>query len=42
MNKVQFFFTPVSYQEKDRTKSNALLEKVDRYFFLGGKAAKVI
>ena len=41
MNKLNFF-TPIVYKSKDTPLSSRVLQKVDNYFYLGGKKAYVI
>ena len=36
------FFTPVIYTPSPKSIGSSLLEKVDNYFYLGGKKAQVI
>ena len=41
MNRISFF-TPVCYQDRHQSSKEFLLEKIDSYFYLGGKKAEVI
>lgn len=41
MNRISFF-TPVYYEDKPKSTKEFLLEKVDAYFYLGGRRARVI
>jgi hypothetical protein len=41
MNKISFF-TPVYYEDKPKSIKEFFLEKVDAYFYLGGRKARVI
>ena len=36
------FFTAVKYAQENKTFKESVLEKVDNYFYLGGKKAHVI
>jgi hypothetical protein len=42
VNSLSRFFIPIVYTDGPKTLSDFLLEKVDRYFYLGGKKAYVI
>ena len=42
MSNIRLFFTPIKYETHTKSASQSLLEKVDDYFYLGGKKALVI